>query len=317
MTKDRASTPVRVACLGELVVDFIKLPGDLPLEVQQAATLAGATIGGGPLNVATGLAAQGMEVHLVSRVGNDLAGTWLKQQLASLGLSSELVQTDPEKPTRHVVMHQDASGGRRVHIPERDSAERYLVLDVATRQKVLEAGVLHITGPAVLGKVAHQSIKSLVDEAKRAGVFISFDANIPPHHLPPAVRERLLYYMRQANLLKLDEQEAADWLGSDWRHQVEGRLLVAVTRGAKGAFLISGSNEVEIPAVSVPWVDATGAGDAFWSVCLGGWVQNGCENIERNELKKLGAAAATHAAKIIQHRGGVTAYQHQHRSSTG
>lgn len=93
-----------VVGIGELLWDL--LPG-------------GKQFGGAPANFAYHAQALGAEAYTVSCVGDDELGSEILTRLRDLGLSSEHVAVDPERPTGAVTVELDADGKPRytIHQP--------------------------------------------------------------------------------------------------------------------------------------------------------------------------------------------------------
>ena len=77
----------------------------------------------------------------------------------------------------------------------------------------------------------------------------------------------------------------------------ETGLLVVITRGARGAVVLTAQGPVEVPAAHVErLVDTTGAGDLFAAGFLSGLARGADDRV----CGRLGALAA---AEVIQHLG--------------
>ena len=77
-------------------------------------------------------------------------------------------------------------------------------------------------------------------------------------------------------------------------------------KGAGGSTLLVKDNALEIPATSVPDVDVTGAGDAFFSGFLGHLLNHTSTPINASHelLTAGGIFASKYAASVIQKVGG-------------
>jgi fructokinase len=92
-----------VLCVGEVLWD------SLP---------AGMFLGGAPLNVASHLHAQGVQVEMVSRVGADRLGEQVRKRLARERMSIELIQVDATLKTGFVEVTLDSEGVPHFEIVE-------------------------------------------------------------------------------------------------------------------------------------------------------------------------------------------------------
>src|SRR6218665_1458352 len=87
--------PIDVLAIGRLGVDIYPLQSG-PLEDVETF---GKFLGGSAANVSVAAARHGLASGLVSRVGDDPFGRYLRRELTRLGVQAEFVGTDPEFPT--------------------------------------------------------------------------------------------------------------------------------------------------------------------------------------------------------------------------
>ncbi len=235
-------------------------------------TAEGRTPGGAPANVALHLAALGVDVRLLTRVGDDALGRALTAWLAGTGLGIDHVQLDRELPTGRV--HVDASDPLDVN---------YKIAAPAAWDRIDSDAFLETAGksPAtvVFGSLAtrHEvSRASLLALLERAELRI-FDANLRPPFDGRDIIERLL---RHSDWVKLNEQELVricGWTGipEDEPATAGARLrarygleALCITLGARGALLIDADGLHIQPGFAVPVIDTIGCGDAFLAAWL-------------------------------------------------
>lgn len=93
----------RVAIVGDIMLDRYlegdaeRISPEAPVPVVTVADER--VVPGGAANVAANVAAVGAEVHLIGTVGDDGAGTALREALAALGIGTDGVLTVPGRPT--------------------------------------------------------------------------------------------------------------------------------------------------------------------------------------------------------------------------
>ena len=126
--RERSDRRPRVVVVGDLAVDVLAtaatppVPGaDVPPRIVTAAGGAGA-------NTAAWLAADGVDVTLVARVGADAAGRAAVAELAAAGVRP-VVAVDPEAPTATIVVLV-GPGGERTMLSDRGAAARLTVADL-------------------------------------------------------------------------------------------------------------------------------------------------------------------------------------------
>lgn len=234
--------------------------------------------GGAPFNVGCHLAACGVPVALVSRIGNDTLGDYLQLALARSGIDPRFVQLDPEHDSGHVDVIATAQGHRFEIVPD----QAFDFIDGPTLRDGL---LLAQAAPRLLyfGTLAQRNADSrkaldALLAVSEATCFV--DLNLRPPWISAEVVEKSL---TSANIVKLSEDElrsvgpmlelppAVD--DEAIARQLAERFaidMVVVTCGALGAWCLSGNVVQDVaPAVaSTVDGDAVGAGDAFSAICI-------------------------------------------------
>jgi ribokinase len=246
-------TTLRLVCLGNLTVDDIVLPGGL--ERQGCA-------GGDALYAA--LAARLFEpaVEMVAPIGTDLPRTTL-HRIAAAGLSLDGLKPRP-LPTLHNRVVYGAAGDRTwttyfseadfdALSPEADDippgfrdAEGFLVL------------AMTLTGQERLVAWARRETKALI-------------ALDPQEDYILGHQERLMALIGQTDVFMPSAEEVQRLLGhEDWEAAARlfagrGPNLVVIKLGQDGTVAYSRDRDhvVRCPALNIPAVDTTGAGDSF------------------------------------------------------
>jgi len=255
----------RVILFGEALVD--ELPS------------ARAHPGGAPFNVACHLRAFGVAPLLISRVGEDPEGEMLHRAALRRGLDTRGIQTDRDHLTGLAVVRA-AEEGPRFEIPPARAWD-FIRADEALRALRGEApDLLYFGTLAQRGAVSRAALCRLLGLEIRSRFL---DVNLRPPWFDVETVERSL---ASADVVKASEDElriVADLLGlpdpdpeDGVTERVEALIRaygirnVVVTRGERGARLLTGSGDQTIvarpPLDDV--VDTVGAGDAFSAVLL-------------------------------------------------
>ncbi len=146
---------------------------------------------------------------------------------------------------------------------------------------------------------------------------MSLDPNIRPGFIKdaPAHRARIDRMIALADIVKVSDEDLA-WITNDsdpdatvqsWL--ANGCSVVTITRGAEGASLYTGRDEINVPAVKMPVVDTVGAGDTFNAGFLGGLQRQGLLTksalaaATREQLLEAGNLAARVAALTVSKAG--------------
>ena len=222
--------------------------------------------GGSAANQAAWLAALGVKVDLVARVGlGDVKAESLLLERA--GVTAHLVG-DPKLPTGRLVALIDP-GGERSFYTDRGANEALSATDIP--DALIEgAAHIHLSGYSFFAPAPREAA---LDVMRRAG---GKPVSVDPASaafLREAGAEKFLDWTRGAEILFPNEDEAAALVGTNKPETQCERLaalypLVVLKRGASGCLAAEGARRWRVAAPKVEAVDATGAGDAFVAAFL-------------------------------------------------
>ena len=263
---------------------------------------AGRQMGGAPANVICHAAMMGADTTLVSRVGSDELGREIAGNLRSIGVRTDCLQSDAERPTGTVGVELDVQGQPRFTIHE-DVAWDRIADHPSSRAAIAAAQAICFGTLARRSEPSRSCIRSLLHSASPASLRL-LDVNLrPPFNSFAVIAEALA----DANALKINDDELPRLaelfhLAGDVRSQIrqiaeeKGLRLVALTRGAHGSLLYLGGQWSDHPGVPVKVVDAVGAGDSFTATLilgtLAGW-----------DLDRVNQQANQVAAYVCSHPG--------------
>jgi sugar/nucleoside kinase (ribokinase family) len=254
---------MKVVTMGVHVLDVLVRPVEAIPEGQGATLVedirmtAAGTAGGTALT----LAKLGATVRSAGAIGTDPTGDMLVQLLGKAGIDTELLVRRTDTATSASVLPIRPNGDRpSLHLL---GANITYGLDDVPWDALAEATHLHLGGPELIGvDVAARILAYAKDhdvvtsvDLLAPGVLGSFDqiaAALPyiDHLLPND--DQVLGFTGENDLVAGAEKLLDAGAG-----------LVAVTRGADGALLVTKGNTETVPAFAVDVVDTTGCGDAF------------------------------------------------------
>lgn len=303
------SEQIDVVCLGEALIDCFA-EGDGAVSIVGARAFL-PMLGGAPLNVAVGLARQGIRAALLAIVGRDGFGDRLR-----LGLQQEGVETRwlglTDARTGLAFVARDAEGERSFLFYRERTADQQLDVPYVERHAALIAGarVLHFCGNGLAREPAAGALRRAVELAREAGVALSFDLNLRFHlwDSPGAAGAAALALLPYCHLVKADQAEAEAITGETDPTRAARALLalgpsvVAVTRGAAGAVFCCAEGQGTVAAPDARVVDSTGAGDAFAATLLAGLLRHGLHP-SREELTQQVELACAAGASVCEHLG--------------
>ena len=276
-----AGSDASVICLGEALVDRLGPPGGDPAVDQPVDD----RLGGAPANVACALSRLGTPVVFAGRIGSDAIGAAFGDLFAQRGLDASLLQRDPQRPTRIVLVRRAEDGERQFQGFAGDQglgfADQALAPMPLPPARWLLIGTLPLATP-----VSAATLSSAVEQAREQGTAIALDVNWRPTFWNPAADPAagphpealasLQPLLQQAALIKLAREEALWCFGSDDPSAISSALPqrpdVVVTDGAAPVRWCLSAQAGEQKAFKPPTVvDTTGAGDAFTAGLLHRW----------------------------------------------
>lgn len=238
----------RALVIGEALIDIVE-----GVEVREL-------VGGSPANVAVGLARQGHEVQLLTRIGRDPRGERIAEHVASAGVALTTASWGA-----------GATSTARARLQADGSAEYEFDIDWTVPEPELEGIALVHSGSIAL--FLEPGGHTVIDTLRRAAgsALVTVDPNIRPALVGArdAAVDRFHQAVRAADLVKLSDEDAA-WLYPGLLPEqvlaevaTQGPRVVVITRGGEGAIALGPSGVVDVPAISVEVVDTIGAGDAY------------------------------------------------------
>ena len=268
---------------------------------------AGPSFGGAAANFACHAAALGTRAVIVSAVGHDANGNQAREILAMLGVDLGLLQMVSNWPTGSVTVSLDAAGKPSFTINE-DAAWDHLSWSAELAATIAAADALYFGTLVQRGVESRGTIRRALALAKDAGVPRVLDVNLrPPFFDDAMIRESI----RWCSTLKLSDEEypaviaaceipAMAGVVASLRILLEryGIDLVALTRGADGALLVSRDEVIDQSGIATEVCDTVGAGDAFTAALVTGLLAG-------NPLTSIALHACETAALVCSQPGAV------------
>ena len=275
-----ASSPV-VVCLGEALVDRLGPPGGDPAHDSPVDD----RLGGAPANVACGLARLGTPVAFAGRLGLDAIGDGFAALFVDRGIDRSLLQRDPQRPSRIVLVRRTSDGERQFQGFTGDVGTGFA--DQALEPSALPAARWLLIGTLALAAPGSASaLLAAVQQARSQGTVIALDVNWRPTFWDatadpgagpsPTAQAEIQPLLEAAALIKVSREEALWFFNTDdpaaIRAALPQRPDVVITNGAAPVRWRFGDQAGVQPAFKPPEVvDTTGAGDAFTAGLLHRW----------------------------------------------
>jgi 5-dehydro-2-deoxygluconokinase len=298
-------TPFDVIATGRIGVDLY--PQQIGVALADVQTFA-KSVGGTATNVAVAAARLGCRTALVTRVGDDPFGPYLREELARYGVDVRWVGTDPALRTPIVFCEVFPPD----HFPllfyrEPKAPDMNLGVDDFDPDAVRAARVLWATGTGLSDEPSRGALMGALEARATAG---------------GAARPITVLDLDYRPVFWADPREAGRWCREALRHatvavgnrdEVEvavgtrdpdeaaqellalGVELAVVKRGPEGTLARTATERVEVDAIQLDVVCGLGAGDAFGGALCAGLVR-GWEL--RRTIEAANAAGAIVASRL-------------------
>ena len=289
---------------GEALVDLVLGDGD---EV-------GAHLGGGPFNCARTLGRLEQPVAYLGRVSTDRFGARLREQLEADGVSLEAVVATDD-PTTLALAELDAEGAANYRFYVDGTSAPGLTVEDALAALPDGVEMLHAGTLGLVFEPTATAIEAVVEQIGDAAL-VMVDVNCRPSAIPDpeGYRARLDRLLPRCHVVKASDADLSylDPGRSDVdaaRALLErGPAVVLLTRGARGATVVSSGGAADVVAPRIEVTDTIGAGDAFGGGFLAWWRREGlgAADLERTEAVLEGTRFASLVAARTCERPGAS-----------
>jgi sugar/nucleoside kinase (ribokinase family) len=279
---------------GDLVLDVVARVSDqLAANTDTPGEVVSAP-GGSAANFAVWTARLGAPVRFACRIGDDMLGHALVDDMRREGVAPYAV-FDTERPTAVLVLF--AQGTQRHMMVPHGAHHHFDVPDLPV-EAIRSSGWLHVTGYSFFWEATRRSAAVAVQMAREAGIPISFDPSSAGF-----IRRHGLTVPEGTQVMLANHEEALTMTGAASPEAAALELaktvpLVAVKLGPEGALICQDGQVTHLTAAETggPVLDTTGAGDAwgaaFITLLRQGWAP-----------ADAGAAANRLAARLVTHMG--------------
>lgn len=267
-------------------------------DLQQAGQFVRAA-GGAPANVSVAVVRLGGQSALISAVGNDPFGTYLRELLDGYGVDTRALRTVDARTTLAFVARN--TGGIPEFVFYRGS-DRLLSPEDIPRDPIAEATFVHLSSMALLTEPSQSATLHAATLARASGTLIAVDPNLRPGSWPSPTeaRERIRHLLDTADIVKVNDEEARILTGDtnlEDAIRLIGRpdALAVITLGPEGCIWRHGDRTGRVRSPSVTVADTTGAGDAFVGALL---VDLSSQGVTAETFQSLDEAELVHSLRV-------------------
>jgi 5-dehydro-2-deoxygluconokinase len=291
-----AERDLDVITLGRSSVDLYGEQVGGPLEMMQSFAKY---VGGCPTNIGVGTARLGLKSAVITRVGDEPMGRFIRQTLAAEGVDVSQVSTDPQRLSALVILGiRDSDTFPHIFYRENcaDMALEEEHIDaafIASAKAVVVTGT-HFSKPNVAA-ASHATVRYAVNAGTRVVLDIDYrpvlwgltghEAGEERFVTSEAVTQRLQSILPDCDLVVGTEEEVHIAGGSTDTRQALQHIreltpaVITLKRGPMGCVVFTGEIPEDLeqgikgPGFAVQVFNTLGAGDAFMSGLLRGWLR--------------------------------------------
>jgi ribokinase len=247
-----------IVVVGSVTMDMVTLTPQIPHIGQTViGTGFGTTPGGKGANQAVAAARLGYPVHMVGKVGSDVYGPALLDNLAASGVGIAAMETVDGPSGLAPIFLSEAGENAIVVVPGANGH-----VDPATVDR--HAALIRSAGMVLCQlELPIATVSYVLALCAEAGVPVMLDP-APAAALPDPIWSEVAWFTP-------NETEAAFYLQDDSTPEEAAQHLlsrglkgVALKRGAEGSYVaVAGGKAAWVPAFKVEAIDTVGAGDCF------------------------------------------------------
>ncbi len=285
-----------VICMGRAAVD---LYGEqIGARLEDVQTFA-KYLGGSPTNTAVGASRLGLRAGLVSRVGDEHNGRFVRETLVREGVDVSCLTTDPQRLTALVFLSIKDADTFPLLFYRAQCADMALCVDDIDPGYIASAHALVVSGTHLSQPGTRAACLKAMQAARAAGTKVALDIDYRPvlwgltspglgerrYVASAAVSEQLQAVLPLCDLIVGTEEEvhiaggSTDSLAALQRIRELSPGLIVMKRGPMGCVAYPGAIPAGLdagiagPGFPVEVYNVLGAGDAFMAGLLRGWVR--------------------------------------------
>jgi 5-dehydro-2-deoxygluconokinase len=314
-----SARPFELACMGRAAVDLYGEQVGAPLE--DTSTFA-RYLGGSPANTAVGASRLGLKVAMITRVGDEQNGRFVRATLEREGVDVSQVSTDPRRLTALVFL---AIRGENdfPHVFYRDNCADMALAEGHVDPAFLgRCGALLVSGTHLSAEIPRAACERAAREVRAAGGKVVLDIDYRPvlwglarpaegaERATPSAEaaRRIAALLPLCDLVVGTEEElcvagdSSDVLQALRQVRKLTPALIVAKRGERGAVAFEGAIPdsleagVLLPGFPVEVFNVLGAGDAFMAGFLRGWLRG-------EPLERCGRYANACGALVVSRHG--------------
>lgn len=258
-------------------------------------------VGGSAANICLGSAQLGLKCAMITAVGDDQLGWYVRDHFAQKGVDVSAVRVDKNLMTPQIflALHEPSHFERIFDYPGEKAADLAVNEDDVDPQMLASARALLVTGTLLSRPGMEAAARKAIAAIKAAGGRVAFDVDYRPvlwglaslsdsgnmFVADAATTARLQSILPECDLIVGTEEEihilggATDTVSALQAIRALTKAAIVLKRGAQGSAVFDGAipddleQGIKGPVFPVEVYNTTGAGDGFMSGFLLGWIE--------------------------------------------
>ncbi len=279
-----------ITAYGEILLDMISRE-EAPLK---KCSNFSRYFGGSPANVLVNMQRLENKTALISRIGKDEFGEYLREILENEGVNLDCLQYDQEERTPIIFVNKSKKTPSWLAYR---GADIKLQISKQIYDKIDNSSIFFTSSFILSQNPARAAAIKAVEYAVKKDKFFAFDPNFRAQLWPEGNKgsQIIKKLIAQADIIKPSLDDAYHLYGQEHpenylkKYHSDGAKIIILSLGKDGVLLSDGSTDpLHIPVFSEKVIDVTGAGDSFWSGLLTGILKG----LPVKEAARLGNAVA-------------------------
>ncbi|MBB5533501.1 bifunctional 5-dehydro-2-deoxygluconokinase/5-dehydro-2-deoxyphosphogluconate aldolase [Rhizobium giardinii] len=293
--RTQADKPLDLITIGRASVDLYGQ--QIGTRLEDVASFA-KSVGGCPTNISVGTARLGLKSALLTRVGKEQMGRFIREQLQREGVETKGIVTDPERLTALAILSVESDHSFPLLFYRDNCADNALCEDDISEDFIRSSRAILVTGTHFSKPHTDAAQRKAIRIAKESGAKVVFDIDYRPNLWGLAghdagdnryiasekVSAHLKTVLADCDLIVGTEEEVliasgdSDLLAALKTIRANSKATIVLKRGPMGCIVYDGpiSDNLEDGIVGkgfpIEVYNVLGAGDAFMSGFLRGWL---------------------------------------------
>lgn len=283
---------MKIAALGRNSIDrYYECPLGLTLGEKIITSFKQSYFGGMMPNTACILSALGVPTTLFDTIGDDPLSRELVRDVAQHGVDISHMHFDSNctTPVNHILLSKvNSDEGSTIIVPQMEETPYSFNNEALSSLK--DSDILYST----ISNMRSIETLDLVQIAHENGVKLILD--VENNNFRSREEDQAIF--QEAHIIFFNQMGFEKFAGNDNKERViksllnkDGKIIV-VTRGKEGCRIYTEEETIDIPGISVKYIDTTGAGDTFNALFIWGWLQ-GESIVDTANQANHGAALST------------------------